>query len=130
MSEEIQKTENETESAAKAASSRRRLLKLGAAGVPAIMSLQGGAALAQVGISVGCTVQITATAVEDLDDNNEINEDITLSEEDVRLLLAGRGMETNLTMVQREIYLEHLNRISAQGTGASCVASVLGGVVV
>ncbi|MEO0410277.1 MAG: hypothetical protein AAF221_00375 [Pseudomonadota bacterium] len=130
MSEEVQKPQNEADVADNAVSSRRRLLKLGAAGVPAIMSLQGGAALAQTGISVGCTVQITATAVEDIDANNDITEDITLSEDDVRSLLANGGMDTNLTAVQRQIYLEHLNRITTQGTGASCVASVQLGAVI
>ncbi|MEM1019834.1 MAG: hypothetical protein ACFBZ9_01390 [Sphingomonadales bacterium] len=122
MSDEI-KFFSDSDSSVSSRSNRRNLLKIGAASVPAIVSLKGGAALAQTAASLSpCEITVPDNATTPTSDETQAPGRTFSSEEVVRLLDGDPS-----TMVSPEFdrqYIEYIHGLSAQGSGISCVTSL------
>lgn len=108
---------------ARAVSNRRRLLKMGAASVPAIVSLQAGTALATTGMSISmCEVVILPQQridIEGLDPTTSI-EQLTLNTQSLMQLYDPGSMVTN----NDAAYVAYLDGLADTDAGFSCINSL------
>lgn len=124
MSDEIKTEHGQSDSGTETVTNRRRLLKLGAASVPAIVTLRGGNALAQTQVSLGmsnCTVTVPPAIVQDFEGGNGVN-GRTFTAEEIATILDGNPL-TTVTSFDSD-YADYLSNMTNAGSGMSCVASI------
>lgn len=123
MSEEIKTNTNHDSADAVKVSNRRRLLKLGVASVPAIVSMQAGSALANAGLSISvCEVVITPEQVieiENLPPTTMVPEQ-RFNSDRLMMLYDDAIPVTN----DDASYIAYLNNLAASDPGFSCLNSI------
>lgn len=120
MSDEIKTEQSEDANV----TNRRRLLKLGAATLPAMVTLRGGNALAQTQVSLGmsnCTVTVPPSVVTDIEGGNGMS-GRTFTADQIATILDGEP-STVVTQFDAQ-YATYLTTMTDAGSGMSCVASI------
>lgn len=128
MTDQIPSGKNSLDQSAGRAS-RRKLLKVGAAGVPAIISMKGGAALAETVASLaGCDITIDGDVITDPLATDQKLEQHVLTAEEVVKLLANEPYKDIDTDNEYRAYFESLEKLhndGVAGAGYSCITSVM-----
>lgn len=129
MSDEIKTQQDDVSSQQTSAASRRRLLKLGAASVPMIVSLNAGSALAQTQMSMGvanCSVTIPGAAIDQIKTEADPGNPVTNSPSET--YNGGQVYDILDPTIEftgfDDRYSTYLDGLNIAGSGVSCVASI------